>query len=130
MTETLQTGSGAGPEPKPSRRLLPAVARILMGLIFFIFGLNGFLHFIPQPKTPMPEGALAFATALMNTGYMMPLVSGTQLLVGVLLLLNLFVPRPLALTPPFFVGFFSSHFFPAPAPGARPPGKQMIPTMI
>ena len=36
---------------------LPAIGRILMGLMFFIFGLNGFLHFIPQPKEAMPEGA-------------------------------------------------------------------------
>jgi uncharacterized membrane protein YphA (DoxX/SURF4 family) len=126
MANTLQTGAGAGPETKPSRRLLPAVARILMGLIFFIFGLNGFLHFIPQPKTPMPEGALAFATALMNTGYMMPLVSGTQLLVGVLLLLNLFVPLALALIAPIIVGIICFHIFLAPAPGAMAPGTVVL----
>src|SRR5512135_3428138 len=78
-------------------RYVPAIARILMGLMFFVFGLNGFLNFIPQPKTPLPEGAVAFAMALMKTGYMMPLVTGTQLLVGVLLLLNRFVPLALAL---------------------------------
>ena len=42
------------------RRILPAIARILMGVAFCIFGLNGFLNFIPQPKAPMPEGAAAF----------------------------------------------------------------------
>src|SRR5258706_7311783 len=118
MTNTLQAGADAGHETRQSRRLLPAVARILMGLMFFIFGLNGFLHFIPQPKTPMPEGALAFATALMNTGYMMPLVIGTQLLVGVLLLLDLFVPVALALIAPIIVGIVCFHLFLAPAPGA------------
>jgi hypothetical protein len=86
-----------------------------MGLSFFVFGLNGFLNFIPQPRTPMPEGALAFATALAKTGYMMPLVMGTQLLVGVLLLANRFVPLALALIAPIIVGIISFHVFLAPA---------------
>src|SRR5882757_5020015 len=89
--------------------------RILMGLMFFVFGLNGFLNFIPQPKTPMPEGAVAFAGALMKTGYMMPLVMGTQLLVGVLLLLNRFVPLALALIMPIIVGIVTFHIFLAPS---------------
>jgi len=99
---------------------LPTVARILMGLMFFVFGLNGFLQFIPQPKTPMPEGAMAFAGALMKTGYMMQLVMGTQLLVGILLLLNRFVPLALALIAPIIVGIVTFHIFLAPstiAPG-------------
>src|SRR5882672_3962671 len=56
-------------------KILPTIARVLLGLMFTVFGLNGFLHFIPEPKTPMPEGAAAFAGALMNTGYMFQLVS-------------------------------------------------------
>jgi hypothetical protein len=35
-------------------RQVPTVARVLMGLVFFVFGLNGFLHFIPQPPPPQP----------------------------------------------------------------------------
>jgi hypothetical protein len=91
-----------------------------MGLMFTVFGLNGFLNFIPQPKEPMPAGAVAFAGALMQTGYMMPLVMGTQLLVGVLLLLNIFVPLALALIAPIIVGIITFHIFLAPstlAPG-------------
>lgn len=84
-------------EKKSFFRHLPTIARILMGLMFFVFGLNGFLDFIPKPKEPMPEAAVAFAGALMKTGYMMPLVMGTQLIVGALLLLNRFVPLALAL---------------------------------
>jgi hypothetical protein len=87
------------------------VARILLGLIFFVFGLNGFLHFIPQPKTPLPEVATAFAGALMKTGYMFPIIMGTQLLVGVLLLLNRFVPLALALIAPVVVNIVAFHLF-------------------
>ena len=78
-------------------RHLPTIARLLMGFGFFVFGLNGFLHFIPEPKNAMPEGAAAFAGAMMKTGYMFQMVAGTQLLVGVLLLLNRFVPLALRL---------------------------------
>lgn len=104
-----------GRKAKSFARHLPTIARILMGLMFFIFGLNGFLNFIPQPKTPMPEGAVAFAGALMKTGYMMPLVTGTQLIVGVLLLLNRFVPLALALIAPIIVGIVTFHIFLAPS---------------
>lgn len=96
-------------------RYLPTAARILMGLIFFVFGLNGFLHFIPQPKTPMPEGAVAFAGALMKTGYMFPLIAGTQTLVGLLLLLNRWVTLALALIAPVVVNIVAFHVFLSPS---------------
>jgi hypothetical protein len=83
--------------------------------MFAVFGLNGFLHFIPEPKTPMPEGAAAFAGALLATGYMFPLVAGTQLLAGLLLLVNRFVPLALALLAPILVGILTFHLFLAPA---------------
>ena len=112
--DASQIDNAAAHAPKSFTRYLPAVARALMGLIFLVFGLNGFLNFIPQPKTPMPEGAMAFAGALMQTGYMMPLVTGTQLLVGILLLLNRFVPLALALIAPIIVGIITFHIFLAP----------------
>ena len=106
-------------QPTERRRYLPATARVLMGLGFFVFGLNGFLHFIPEPKTPMPEGAGAFAGAMMKTGYMFQMVAGTQLLVGVLLLLNRFVPLALVLIMPILVNIIAFHIFLAPS-GAVP----------
>lgn len=99
---------------------LPAVARVLMGLVFLVTGLNGFLQFLPQPAT-IPEGAAAFAGALMKTGYMFPLIMGTQLVVGVLLLANRFVPLALVLIAPVIVNIIGFHVFLAPAgigPGA------------
>jgi uncharacterized membrane protein YphA (DoxX/SURF4 family) len=104
-------------EEQPSKsaaRYLPTTARILMGLVFFVFGLNGFLHFMPQPKT-MPEGAVAFFGAMVKTGYMIPLLFGTQTLVGALLLLNRFVPLALALIAPVIVNIVVFHIFVAPS---------------
>jgi uncharacterized membrane protein YphA (DoxX/SURF4 family) len=109
------------PGKKSCCRVLPAIARVLMGLGFTVFGLNGFFHFIPDPKTPMPEGAMNFVGAMMKTGYLFQMVMGTQLLVGVLLLLNLFVPLALVLIMPILVNILAFHIFLAPsglAPGA------------
>ncbi len=105
-----QKQAGAG-KPSGAARYLPAIARILMGLIFFVFGLNGFLNFVPQPKTPVPEGALAFVGAMMKTGYMIRLIAGTQVFVGVLLLTNRFVPLALAIIAPVIVNIVAFHLF-------------------
>ena len=78
-----------------------------MGLMFLIFGLNGFLSFIPQPKTPMPAEVMA----LMSLGYMMKINFAVQLLVGILLLVNRFVPLALALIAPILVNIVALHVF-------------------
>lgn len=108
------------PANKAFTRYLPAAARIFMGLTFFVFGLNGFLNFMPAP-TDMPERAMTFFGGLTASIYMMPLISGTQLLVGILLLINRFVPLALALIAPVIVNIVAYHVFVQPAgfaPGA------------
>jgi uncharacterized membrane protein YphA (DoxX/SURF4 family) len=96
---------------KSAARYIPAVVRILMGLALVAFGLNAFLNFIPPPQTPMSDGAIAFAGALMNTGYMMPLIGVTQLVVGLFLVTNRFVPLALVLFAPFMVNSIAFHVF-------------------
>jgi hypothetical protein len=96
---------------KSFTRFLPAIARVLLGLPMVIFGLNGFLNFIPPPPTPLPEKAMAFAEALAGSGYMMPLIGATMLVSGVLLLINRFVPLALVLLAPFFVNSLAFHLF-------------------
>jgi uncharacterized membrane protein YphA (DoxX/SURF4 family) len=100
---------------KSFTRYIPTVGRILMGLLFFVTGLNGFLNFIPQPKEPMPQAAADFAGALMKSGYLFRLVMATQLLSGVLLLINRFVPLALALLAPVVVNIVAFHVFLAPS---------------
>jgi uncharacterized membrane protein YphA (DoxX/SURF4 family) len=96
-------------------RFFPIAARILMGLMFFVFGLNGFLNFIPPPSEPMPEAVASFMGAIMKTGYMLPLIKGTEVLVGALLLLNRFVPLALVLIAPVIVNIVAFHAFLAPS---------------
>ena len=82
-----------------------------MGLPFFASGIAGLLNVTPQPSTPLLEGAAAFADALVKTGYLMPLIFGTQLIVGALLLANRFVPLALAMIAPFLVNALAFHLF-------------------
>lgn len=109
----------ASPSEDAGRRSLarhvPTAARLLLGLAFFVFGLNGFLNFIPAPSEPIPPGAAAFGGALAATGYMFPLVKGTEVLAGALLLANRFVPLALALLAPVLVNIVLFHGFLAPS---------------
>jgi uncharacterized membrane protein YphA (DoxX/SURF4 family) len=112
-TATIDRSPASGPTSRSISRYIPMVARILMGLVFVVFGLNGFLHFIPQPLPPAP--AMAFFGALLATGYVLPLVMGTQLLVGALLLSNRFVPLALAIIAPIIVNILAFHIALAPS---------------
>jgi uncharacterized membrane protein YphA (DoxX/SURF4 family) len=93
-------------------------ARLLLGLIFVTFGLNGFLHFVPQPPVPVP--AAAFAGALGATGYMFPLIKVTEIATGLLLLSGRFVPLALVVLAPVVVNIVAFHLFLAPAGLALP----------
>ena len=52
------------------------IARIVLGFVFLVFGLNGFLQFLPQPA--MPQGAVSFFSALAASGYMVPQLSASD----------------------------------------------------
>ncbi len=93
-------------------RFSPVLVRGLLGFIFFVFGLNGFLQFIPQP--PPPPAAGAFFGALAATGYMLPLIMSAQVVAGALLLSNRFVPLALALLAPVIVNVVLFHAVLAP----------------
>ncbi|MEK6580188.1 MAG: DoxX family protein [Bdellovibrionota bacterium] len=92
---------------------LPLISRILLGLIFFVFGLNGFLQFIPTP--PMPEKLMAFASGLMASGYFFPFLKGVEVICGLLLLIGAFVPLALVVLAPIIINIFLVHAFLAPS---------------
>jgi uncharacterized membrane protein YphA (DoxX/SURF4 family) len=97
-------------------RIAPIVARVLLGLCFFVFGLNGFLNFLPKPAEAPPERVAAFMGGLIQTGYMFQLIKGTEVLGGLLLLANRFVPLGLALLAPVVVNIVLFHVLLAPPP--------------
>ena len=94
------------------RKLTP-VARILLGLMFTVFGLNFFFHFIPQP--PPPPAAGAFAGAMFATGYIFYLLKVFEVLSGLALLAGIFVPLALTVLAPIIVNIVFFHAFLAPS---------------
>lgn len=114
MTTTATTDPTAT-STRSFTRHLPTVARVLLGLPLVVFGLNAFLNFIPPPSTPLPPEAVAFATALVESGYMMPLIGLTHLIVGLCLLTHWFVPLALLLFAPFIVNSVAFHVFLEPS---------------
>ena len=88
------------------------VARYLAGLIFLIMGLNGFLHFIPFP--PPPGIAGQFMGALYVSHYLW-LIFAFQVIAGVLLLINRYVPLAVALLAPVIVNILTFHALMAPS---------------
>lgn len=92
-------------------KIASLIARLLLGLIFLVFGLNGFLHFIPMPP---PKGLAAqFGGALFASHYWV-VIFGIQVIGGVLLLVNRFVPMALVLLGPVIVNIFFFHVLMAP----------------
>lgn len=95
------------------------VARYLLGLVFFVFGLNGFFNFIKVP--PMPIEATEFLGALVKTGYLMTLVKGMEVACGILLLAGLAVPLALVALAPIIVNIVLFHLYLTPPQEAVPP---------
>ena len=88
-------------------RIAALIARYLLGLIFVVFGLNGFLHFIPMG--PPPTGlAGQFIGALAQSNYF-SVVAALQIAGGVLLLVNRYVPLGLVLLGPVIVNILLYH---------------------
>ncbi len=89
-------------------KIATIIARVLLGLVFFVFGLNKFLNFIHMPP---PSGeAGAFFGALYATHYLY--VIGTcEVLGGLLLLRGRYVPLSLTLVGPVVVNILAFHIF-------------------
>lgn len=115
MTTQTITSAVTLSAPRSITRYTTPIARILLGLVFFVFGLDGFFHFIPQPTEPPSEPALSFAMGLLKSGYMFPLIKGTEVAVGALLLSNRFVALALVVIAPVIVNIFAFHAFLAPS---------------
>jgi putative oxidoreductase len=90
-------------------KIVTLIARLLLGLIFGVFGLNGFLNFLSMG--PMPTGlAGQFIGALVLSHYFW-VVAALQVVGGALLLANRFVPLALVLLGPVIVNIILYHVF-------------------
>jgi putative oxidoreductase len=94
-------------------KITAVIARFLLGLIFLVFGLNGFLHFIPA--SPPPSGTAGqFVGALLVSNYLV-VVFLFQLISAVLLLINRYVPLALTLLAPIIANILLFHILMAPS---------------
>lgn len=94
-------------------KILTILVRILLGLAFTVFGLNFFLHFIPEPPPP-PGLAGDFVKVFAASGFMYP-VGAMQLLSGLLLLVGRFVPLALTILAAIIFNILTFHITMAPA---------------
>ena len=93
-------------------KIVSTIARFLLGFVFVLFGLNGFLNFIPAPP---PTGiAGQFVGALFLSHYLVAIMF-TQLIGGILLIANRFVPLGLTLLGPVIANIFFFHAFMDPS---------------
>ena len=85
------------------------IARVLLGLMFVVFGSNIFFHFIPVPPQK-PSLATDFSKALMESNYMY-VVGFLQVAGGLLILIGRYVPLGLTLLGPVIVNILLFHIF-------------------
>jgi putative oxidoreductase len=94
-------------------KIVAVTARMLLGAIFVFFGANILYQFMPAP--PLPPGAFSsFATALAATHYF-HVIGFLQVVGGLLLLFNRFVPLGLTILAPILVNILMVHFLMAPS---------------
>jgi putative oxidoreductase len=94
-------------------KIVALIARLLLGLIFVFFGSNLFFNFLHMPGLP-PGPMRDFSTALAVTHYI-HVVAFFQVVPGLLLLINRYVPLALTLLAPVIVNILTTHFLMAPS---------------
>jgi len=109
MSCILPVGNFLSGEEEPPRSKATLTARMLLGLVFFGFGLNGLLHVLPLP--PARGAAALFIGGLIATRYFFPLLFVTYLLTGTALLIDRFVPLALTVLAPIIVNIAVMHLF-------------------
>ena len=102
----------------PRMKIATVVARILLGLVFVVFGSNAFIRFMPMPPPP-PGLAGEYLHAFVASGYIYA-IGGLQVIGGLLLLIGRFVPLGLTILGAIIVNIWLFHILIAPhdfAPG-------------
>ena len=90
-------------------KILTLIARLLLGLIFVVFGLNGFLNFLNMG--PMPTGLAGQFIGALSLSHYYWVVAALQVAGGVLLLVGRFLPLALVLLVPVIVNIVLYHVF-------------------
>src|SRR6059036_3789610 len=94
-------------------KIIATIARVLLGLIFVVFGLNAFLQFLHMP--PPPPGPAGDFTKALFVSHFFYVVAVLQIAGGALCLLGRFVPLGLTLLGPVIVNILLYHIFLEPS---------------
>jgi len=94
-------------------KIAALISRILLGLMFLVFGLNGILHFFKAP--PMPPSLMKDTVTALEASHISTAASVVQVLCAVLFLIGRFIPLALTLLGPVLVNILIFHIFLAPA---------------
>lgn len=92
---------------------LYSVARTILGLLFVAFGLNDFVPFIPNPPS-IPSYAGTFFGTMVQSHFSY-FVFGVQLIAGLLLVVNRFVPLALVMLAAVIANIIAFHITMWPA---------------
>jgi putative oxidoreductase len=87
-------------------KILTLIARILLGLVFLVFGLNIFLNFIHQPP---PTGTAGQFAGILFTTHYLSIVGAIEVICGLLFIANRYVPLALTLIGPVIVNILIFH---------------------
>jgi putative oxidoreductase len=88
-------------------KIVALIARLLLGLVFFVFGLNGFFNFLHMG--PMPSGLAGQYIGVLFQSHYVYAVSAFQVIGGALLLINRYVPLALTILGPVIVNILLYH---------------------
>ena len=86
-----------------------AIARVLLGVVMLLTGLNKIFWFAQMPH--MSPALTAFMDALKQTGYYLPFIGIVEATGGALLLVNRFVPLAITILAPVLVNILGVHTF-------------------
>lgn len=88
-------------------KIAATIARYLLGLIFAVFGANLLFQFLPNP--PLPPGPARDFTTVMAATHYLYVVGFFQLVPGLLLLINRYVPLALTVLAAQLVNILTTH---------------------
>lgn len=91
------------------------ITRILLGLIYVIFGLNFFFHFIPMQQPAMSKAATDFSMGLFGAGYFFPFLKVLEIISGIFLLINRYTAFFVLFIFPITLNIFLYHGFLLPS---------------
>ncbi len=92
------------------KKKITLVVSILFGLMFINAGLNKFFNYIPVPAD-IPEHLAKFMSAVLEIGWLWPLLGAMEVIGGVLFMTNKYRALGAIIILPMMVGILLTHIF-------------------